>query len=210
MTSAKPENSAAKVAEGGSSTPPPNPGSVGSAGSGDPKRRRSANPVFRFVATFAVLMAAFSVFFFAYFTRGETFERYLELNAEVSGAILRALGAAAKVSGTAISSPAGSLQIRHGCDAIFPSALFVGAVLASPVSFRAKIPGMLIGSVVLLSINLVRIISLYYVQVYAPKLFHIMHVDVWQPAFIFLALFFWVLWAVRATRSQAVKVDATG
>ena len=160
--------------------------------------------MFRFVAVFTTLLTAFGVFFFAYFVGTDAFERYLELNAEVSGAILRGLGADARVTGTSIGSSAGALQIRHGCDAIFPTGLFVIAVIASPVRFRAKLPGILLGSVVLLSINLIRIVSLHYTQVYIPKWFHVMHVDVWQPAFIFMALLFWVVWAVGATKAAQV------
>ncbi len=180
---------------------PPEPDS-----NGDSPRRfgltwfRRKGPVFRFVAVFTILMSAFAAFFFAYFTQTEAFESYLNLNAKLSAWIIRLLGDDAHSSGYAVVSSRASVQIRHGCDAIFPSALFVGAVLASPVRFAAKVPGIFVGTVVLLSINLIRIISLYYTRIYFPKLFHVMHVDVWQPAFIFLALFFWIMWALRATR----------
>jgi exosortase/archaeosortase family protein len=154
-------------------------------------------------------MAVFGVFFFAYFTETAFFESYLELNARVSGDILRWLGEDVRVARASISAPGVALTIRHGCDAIFPSALFLAAVIASPVPFKSKLPGMFLGSVVLLSINLIRIISLYYVQLHIPTWFHAMHVDIWQPAFIFLALFFWILWAVRATRGGVVAESAS-
>ncbi len=163
--------------------------------------------MFRFVVLFAILVGSFAVFFFAYFTRTQPFEAYLHLNADLSAWILRLLGDDAKASGFSVVSPRASVQIRHGCDAIFPSALFVGAVLASPVRFASKVPGMLIGTVVLLSINLIRIITLYYTRIHMPKHFHTMHIDVWQPAFIFLALLFWVLWAIRATRKRVEQPD---
>ncbi len=84
--------------------------------------------------------------------------------------------------------------MQCGCDTVDPSLLFLAAVLATAdVAFRRKISGILIGTVVLLSLNLVRIVSLYYTQLHFPGQFHAMHVDVWQPVFIFLALFFWIL-----------------
>ncbi len=160
----------------------------------------SKGPVFRFVVSFSVMMSVFAVFFFAYFTNTVAFDAYLRLNADVSARLLRLMGDDATAAGFSVTSARASVQIKHGCDAIFPSALFVGAVLASPVRFRSKIGGMFIGSVVLLTINLIRIITLYYTRIYAPDYFHMMHIDVWQPAFIFLSLLFWVLWALRATR----------
>ncbi len=187
--------------DGGGRMPPRDPGEDdGSNRTGDPGGR---GPVFRFVVTFAFIMLVFGVFFYAYFTGTAFFETYLDLNAQVSGWILNALGENVRVNKSSISAPGVALAIRHGCDAIFPSALFIAAVVASPVPFVSKIPGMLIGSFVLLTINLLRIISLYYVQLHIPGWFHVMHVDVWQPAFIFLALFFWILWAIRATRGSS-------
>ncbi len=160
-------------------------------------------PVFTFVVTFAVIMIPFTVFFFAWFSKTDIFNTYLNWNASLSGWLLNVFGEDIRVTGASVIGKNCSLQIKHGCDAIFPSALFVAAVVASPLRFRLKIPGILIGSVVLLSINLVRIISLYYVRLHlSEKSFHIMHVDVWQPAFIILALLFWIIWALRATKQQ--------
>ncbi len=187
--------------------------STGGPSGNRPRRRfglswfRRKGPVFRFVAGFAVLVGSFAVFFFAYYTQTDSFEDYLRLNADVSAWLIRLMGDDARSSGFTVVSSRASVQIRHGCDAIFPSALFVGAVLASPLRFTAKIPGIFLGTVVLLSINLVRIVSLYYTRIYYPKAFHIMHIDVWQPAFIFLALFFWVAWALRATRDPPERTD---
>jgi exosortase/archaeosortase family protein len=89
-----------------------------------------------------------------------------------------------------------------------PTALFVSAIVAFPVTMRSKWSAILVGTGALLTINLVRIITLYYTRIHRPDWFHAMHVDVWQPAFIFLALFFWVVWALRATRPPAVQHES--
>lgn len=49
--------------------------------------------------------------------------------------------------------------------------------------------------------------SLYYTGIYFPSAFRTMHVDVWQPAFIGLALFFWVIWMQWVTDTKTVKAD---
>ena len=96
------------------------------------------------------------------------------------------------------------MSIEAGCDAVQASAFFVFAVMASPlpVSYRARIPWLLGGTSLLLVINLVRIVSLFYTGVYFPKAFDLMHIDVWQAGFIFLPLCFWVLWARRVLRNS--------
>jgi len=129
------------------------------------------------------------------------------VNAKVSTAILNVFGEGASAMETTIASHRYSVNIAHGCDAIEPAALFVAAVLAFPASMRSKFPGLFLGTALLLTLNLVRIISLFYTGVYWPRAFETMHVDVWQPAFIVLSLFFWVVWALWATKPSAPPAD---
>ncbi len=178
--------------------------------SGEDSWFRGKRPILQFVAVFAVLVIGFNIFFYAWFKESSAFEAYLSLNASVSGMILRAFGEGATVTGGSITSPRFGLTIALGCDAIQPTSLFVCAVLASPVPFRSKWPGLLVGAPLLLVMNLVRIVSLFYVGVFcSEETFQIMHVDVWQAAFIFLALLFWILWARQARLAYLKKADAS-
>ena len=165
-------------------------------------------PVFKFVALFAVFMGLFYVVDAIPYVKSTIFPAYLRLNAQASGGIISIFEDSTKVVGESISSPRYSLSIARGCDAVEPSALFVAGVLAFPAALMSKLPGLLIGTFCLMVINQIRIISLFYVGIYWPKAFHIMHVDVWQAVFIFLAILFWTLWALRAIRPVSAKPDA--
>jgi exosortase H (IPTLxxWG-CTERM-specific) len=142
------------------------------------------------------------------FFMDEVFPRYLDVNARVSGIMLNALSHEVTVKGRSIASSRFSVDIRHGCDAIYPSALLLSAVLASPVSFRMKIPGMVAGVVLLMAMNLVRIVSLFYAGVYFPGVFQAMHLEIWPFIFILLALLFWLMWARWAAANKALSRDA--
>jgi len=115
--------------------------------------------------------------------------------------LLRLLGQDATVLGRSIDSPRASMSIERGCDAIHPSALFLAAILAFPASLRKKVVGAVAGVALLLAINLLRIISLFYIRVHFPAAFEIMHVEVWQALFIFLALLCWIVWVARVMRT---------
>jgi exosortase/archaeosortase family protein len=106
-------------------------------------------------------------------------------------------------------SPRFSIQIERGCDAVEPSALFVVAVLASPVRFRRKIPPVILGTVFLLVLNVIRIVTLFLTGLHLRSLFDTMHLDVWQAAFIVLAILLWAVWASRVARTRARQPDAT-
>ena len=103
-----------------------------------------------------------------------------------------------------------AVEVVRGCDAMEPVALFVSAVLASPVSWGARAMAAIVGTAVLLTINLIRIISLFLCAVHWRSAFDIMHLDVWQALFIFLAIFLWALWAAWAVKRHRRKhVPAT-
>jgi len=123
---------------------------------------------------------------------------YLELSAKISAALLRALGFETIASGTAVASSEFVVWIKRGCDAIDPTVLFMSAVLASPVSLSMKVPGLIAGLFLLLSLNLVRIVSLFLVGLYEPNWFATLHVTIWQPVFLVVAVAGWLAWATWA------------
>lgn len=172
------------------------------------RRARGKRPVLRFVVLFALFIGAFQLACVTPFMKDTVFPSYLRVNARLSAAVIGVFEESLTVMGKRISSPRGALVIERGCDAIEPSALFLAGVLAFPAAFAMKLPGMLIGTLCLMVLNLVRIISLFYVQIYYPRAFHIMHVDVWQSLFVFLAIAAWVWWALWATKPRSVSGDA--
>ena len=167
-------------------------------------------PALRFVVLVCVMMGLYYAGISTGPVRKGLFPAYLRVNADLSAGIIRVLGRPAMAAGVSVVSPEFSLSIQKGCDAIDPSALFAAGVLAFQVSLTAKLPALLIGTLSLLAINLVRIVSLFYVGIHFPKAFHAMHVDVWQPAFILLAIALWAAWALLATRPAASKSADSG
>jgi exosortase/archaeosortase family protein len=165
-------------------------------------------PIFQFVAVFVLLMGAFYASTFIPAMEKDYLPRLQRANAIVSTGILNLFGEDATSRETNINSLRYSISVAHGCDAIEPIALFVAAVLAFPTRWTPKLPGLLIGTLILAVMNLVRIVSLFYTGIHWPTAFETMHVDVWQPAFIVLSLFFWVLWALWATRPPVALPDA--
>ena len=168
----------------------------------------SKRPVFIFVGVFVLLMGVFYAITFIPYLERKVLPGLQEVNARASAALLNVFGEGAQAIDTNITSKRYSVNIKHGCDAIEPIALFVAAVLAFPAPLRTKWPGLLIGTLVLTALNIVRIISLFYVGVHWQSAFETMHEDVWQPAFVVFSLFFWVVWALWATKPRAPLVHA--
>lgn len=193
-----------KPAKGtGSRAAKPSPGGVRSAAA---RPRRSwtygKGPIFRFVGLFVLLLGAFYAITFIPVVSNDIIPAYLRWNARASTFILNVFGENASARDTSVSSARNSVNIRHGCDAIEPSALFLAAVLAFPAAFKSKLPGLIAGTLILAIINLVRIVSLFYVGIFKQEWFDFMHEDFWQPLFILLALSLWIAWAMWAMRTS--------
>ena len=205
------------------SNPPKGPGHTGgregeSGGAG--RRRGGQEPrtvggratVLRAIAVFILLMGAYYVVEYCFLLDGKILESYLSLIASATGTILNLFGLDVIAQGKWIllqpeegTTRSFGVEIVHGCDALEPTVAYLAALLASPVAFRRKIPGILIGVPVLLVVNMVRIVSLFLVGVYYRKALNVMHYDVWQAAFIVLAIVAWAIWVQWATREKAVQ-----
>lgn len=166
-------------------------------------------PVLRAVIIFGVLMGLFYAFVHTPKIEGGVFEPYLGLIASTTGAIVNLFGYETTVVSTSVSSPVFSMEIVRGCDAIEPSAAFASAVLASPVSLWSKMPGVLVGTLILLLVNVVRLVSLFFIGVHFPKALDVMHEDIWQAAFIVLAIVLWAIWVQWATRGKRGEPHAS-
>lgn len=159
----------------------------------------------RFLAFFAFLMGLYYAASTTNYAQNVVFPSYLRLNARAAGALLGAVGYDITVTDQTIKERRFSVLIGRGCDAVQPSALFVSAVLASPVALSASVPAAIVGTVILMTINLIRIMTLLLTGIYTPKLFDIMHLEVWQALFIFLAILLWALWASWIARRRRAK-----
>jgi len=192
----------------------------GDAKSGATRRRQGVRPHpswgathggdLRFLAIFFALIGLYYAATSTAIVKERFFPWYLHLNAQVSAMVLNGLGHGDVVAhDRVLGSGSFRMNIARGCDGVDPSALYIAAVLASPVAFRRKWPAVVIGTGLLLALNVVRIISLYFTGVYFKSMFEMMHLDVWQAGFIIMALMFWAIWAHRIGRSNARQTHAT-
>ncbi len=110
---------------------------------------------------------------------------------------LNLLGTSTTVRGTILSSDSFAANIVAECTAVGPLVLFIGAVIAYPAPLKAKTVGALIGLVVLTAVNLLRIMSLFWIGSAYPEYLDVAHLLVWQTAIILLAIVLWLFWVER-------------
>jgi exosortase H (IPTLxxWG-CTERM-specific) len=131
---------------------------------------------------------------------------YTAFVARASGAALRVLGEPAAVTGCVVSSPRFAVTIYNGCNALITSLIFLAGILAFPARWAAKLIGIVGGLVVIQILNLVRILSLFYIGIYLPDYFNDAHIYIWQSLIIIAGVALWVVWAQRfATEDGALQ-----
>ncbi len=122
---------------------------------------------------------------------------YTAVIAQMSGFILHIFGEKATVTGCVVSSPRFAVTIYNGCNGLITSLILVSGVLAFPARISAKLIGVIGGLLAIQLINLVRIVSLFYIGIFMPQHFSDAHIFVWQSLVILAGISLWIVWAQK-------------
>ena len=115
--------------------------------------------------------------------------------AKWTGLVLSAMGAQVTVTGTVVASEAFVIDVITECLALGPMLLFAAAVLAYPTSMSYKAKGLLVGVAAIMGVNLIRIVSLFFLGSLFPQLLEVVHLLVWQSLMVLLAVAVWLIWS---------------
>lgn len=127
------------------------------------------------------------------------------VTAQMLAAALWLLGAGGQTAGTIVSSKIFSAEIITECTAIFPIMIFLAAVIAYPSGWRKKLWGIALGVPAILFVNLIRLVSLFYIGYWFPSVFETAHLLVWQSLIIFFAVLFWLVWVELFVHRRQVQ-----
>jgi exosortase H (IPTLxxWG-CTERM-specific) len=122
--------------------------------------------------------------------------------ARVSGVVLQGIGQDVTVNGTVISSSRFAVNINNGCNGVEAMLILLASIVAFPASLKARLAGLLLGAVAVQLLNEVRIVSLYLLGVYKPRLFDMFHTAVWQIVIIIAAIGFFLFWSGRVASNR--------
>jgi exosortase H (IPTLxxWG-CTERM-specific) len=98
----------------------------------------------------------------------------------------------------------GGIQIVAGCNGVEAVLILVSAILAFPAPWKNKLVGVVLGFLAVQTLNLARIISLYYLHRWSAVWFDWFHLYLWQALIILDALVFWLVWLRWLPRQSAL------
>jgi exosortase H (IPTLxxWG-CTERM-specific) len=132
--------------------------------------------------------------------------------ATVSAILMRLFDRSITTSGNVIGSSTSpfAVSIEAGCNGVEATLVLVAAMLAFPATWRHRLRGIVIGIAAVQALNVLRVVSLFYLGRWNRDVFEWAHLYVWQALIMLDVLIVWVIWVrlVPAPARAALPVGA--
>jgi exosortase/archaeosortase family protein len=160
--------------------------------------------VCRFVFVAAILLA---LYYFPYAGAGVNllFNLYLSTYAHLAGAAISLFDPSVHVVGTRIIGRM-TMDFALSCDAMDVYILFAAATVAFPTRWRRRAIALVFSFAAMVCLNVLRILSLFYLGMYFPSKFDLFHLQIWPAVIVMVASAAFLGWA-RSIRPERPKVE---
>jgi len=101
-----------------------------------------------------------------------------------------------------------AVSIEAGCNGVEATIVLVAAMLAFPATWKRKLFGLALGVTAVQGLNVIRVISLFYLGQWNQDAFEFAHQYVWQALIMLDVLIVWLLWVRTLPRAGPLPVPA--
>jgi exosortase H (IPTLxxWG-CTERM-specific) len=161
------------------------------------------------LARFAIIFLAVQIGLFALEmlepVRRAVINPWTSALATLSGWIVSVFDANVAASGAVLRSLANgfAVEIQAGCNGVEACITLAAAIVAFPAPWRYRILGLVLGFIAVQALNLVRVISLFYLGQWSMKAFEFAHLYLWQALILIDALVVFLVWARHVPKAAA-------
>lgn len=123
----------------------------------------------------------------------------------LSGAVIRPFDADVAVMGKVLQSTKNgfAISIEAGCNGIEAGILLIAAICAFPAPWRHRAIGLAFGLASVQALNVVRVVSLFYLGQWSLSAFQWAHLYAWQALIMLDVLAVWLVWIRWLPRAPA-------
>jgi exosortase H (IPTLxxWG-CTERM-specific) len=116
--------------------------------------------------------------------------------ARISVALITLFDGNVMASGKVLASTTNgfAVSIEAGCNGVEAALILIAAILAFSAPWRRKVLGIVAGLAAVQVLNVVRVVSLFYLGQWSPAAFEWAHLYVWQTLIMIDVLVVWLLW----------------
>lgn len=150
----------------------------------------------RFVATFlAIVVLLFAAELTPPVQRALVIP-WTELLARVSVGLITVFDPQVLAMGKVLASTANgfAVSIEAGCNGVEAALILIAAILAYPAPWKKKLAGIAGGLAAVQLLNVVRVVSLFYLGQWSLAAFEWAHLYLWQALIMIDVLIVWLLW----------------
>lgn len=125
--------------------------------------------------------------------------------AAVCGWLVTLVDPGVAVAGKILTSTANgfAVSIEAGCNGVEATIVLAAAIFAFPAPWRKQLLGLGAGIVAVQGLNVVRVISLFYLGQWDLQVFEWAHLYVWQALIMLDVLVVWLIWVRLLPRTGA-------
>ena len=87
-----------------------------------------------------------------------------------------------------------AVSIESGCNGVEATIVLLAAILAFPAPWKHRLMGLVAGIVAVQGLNVIRVISLFYLGQWNLNVFEWAHLYVWQALIMLDVLIVWLVW----------------
>ena len=87
-----------------------------------------------------------------------------------------------------------AVSVEAGCNGIEAAIVLIAGMLAFPAPWKHRAIGILVGLIAVQALNVVRVMSLFYIGQWSFKAFEWAHLYLWQALIMLDVLIVWLIW----------------
>jgi len=114
--------------------------------------------------------------------------------------LLKLVGQPVHQTGLFINSPLMNLEVTPSCTGIYHFVVLIGGLLAWSTTRSERNRGIIAGIIALISINIIRLVSIYYCALYITDWVPFFHGVFWEGVMVLFVPIFWIYWVNRISK----------
>ena len=175
--------------------------------------REYPSAMLRFIIVFLLLLVVLFVAELTPFVERWVIVPFTSVLAEASAWIIHLFDGSTVSHGKLIQNANGSfiVSIERGCNGIEAVIILISAILAFPAPWKHRLVGLVFGFLAVQVLNLVRIVSLFFLGLWSHVWFEWFHLYLWQALIVLDALIVFLIWLryiPRVPRKQGAEPAA--
>jgi exosortase H (IPTLxxWG-CTERM-specific) len=159
--------------------------------------------VLRFFVTFVAMLAVLFGLELTPVAQRYFVVPWTDMLAAVSAWLVTVADPGVTATGNVLRSTHGfAVSIEAGCNGVEATLVLAAAMLAFPAPWQKKLVGLAAGIVAVQGLNIIRVISLFYLGQWNYRVFEWAHLYVWQALIMLDVLVVWLVWVRLLPRND--------